>query len=593
MNTINSISANSLPVDVDVKPALLATRKADARAPRAQGKNLASPRSQVDQAARDHIPYITQEQLRGLLSENQIQLQRLEEITKSFMQEILDGRVGIKNLMAPQGTVGKTQEYLMFRGVPSGETVLIPGIPGAVYFVPDRVNVSQSRAMTEEERKKDKKEVNEFDGECHRTLLRHVLTMYGYLRLDDSPEHHAARPVDNLHIHPDDCRPSFPDILGAGTHPDDLSIVMTRNHLYIILFPDRPHSTAPLKNCRKSHSIRCEGPNYTYDEKSIFRHASSAIDRKNTQAPEFINNLLEEIETPASTLGASSKRNLKMILEEIQKQPIAAQIFKNAYESQDNGTIKQKIITALKNVIKIMNAFFLDKELQPNELAFYLNPDSLTDHTLIKESLLLKKLCSAHNYGPALREGNLGKYLEQYFGIKIIKMPLNDVIPVNLMTEFEKKKQAYIQDLFDKAIVIDLENNPYHRYYLNQYQINSFDQGLNLIKKLNSKNIDLFKFTIDLTRDSFSKDFDDLLEKLLEDHVNSRNQMKAFLDEVIKKNQAENQVLLKMLTMIYRKFPEKKAWFKQALSKDQIYSIEETVEILKSGEFLDANFNLQ
>jgi hypothetical protein len=45
--------------------------------------------------------------------------------------------------------------------------------------------------------------------------------------------------------------------------------------------------------------------------------------------------------------------------------------------------------------------------------------------------------------------------------------------------------------------------------------------------------------------------------------------------------------------MIYRKFPEKKAWFKQALSKDQIYSIEETVEILKSGEFLDANFNLQ
>jgi hypothetical protein len=69
--------------------------------------------------------------------------------------------------------------------------------------------------------------------------------------------------------------------------------------------------------------------------------------------------------------------------------------------------------------------------------------------------------------------------------------------------------------------------------------------------------------------------------------------MKAFLDEVIKKNQAENQVLLKMLTMIYRKFPEKKAWFKQALSKDQIYSIEETVEILKSGEFLDANFNLQ
>ena len=260
MNTINSISANSLPVDVDVKPALLATRKADARAPRAQGKNLASPRSQVDQAARDHIPYITQEQLRGLLSENQIQLQRLEEITKSFMQEILDGRVGIKNLMAPQGTVGKTQEYLMFRGVPSGETVLIPGIPGAVYFVPDRVNVSQSRAMTEEERKKDKKEVNEFDGECHRTLLRHVLTMYGYLRLDDSPEHHAARPVDNLHIHPDDCRPSFPDILGAGTHPDDLSIVMTRNHLYIILFPDRPHSTAPLKNCRKScgHALGAE-----------------------------------------------------------------------------------------------------------------------------------------------------------------------------------------------------------------------------------------------------------------------------------------------------------------------------------------------
>jgi hypothetical protein len=246
-----------------------------------------------------------------------------------------------------------------------------------------------------------------------------------------------------------------------------------------------------------------------------------------------------------------------------------------------------------KDVIEIMNAFFLDKERQPNELAFYLNHGSLTDHTLIKESLLLKEVCSAHDHGPALREGNLGKYLEQYFGIKIIKMPLNDVIPVNLMTEFEKKKQAYIQELFDKESVIDLENNPYHRYYLNQYQINSFEQGLDLIKKLNSINIDLFKFTIDLTRDSFSKDFDDLLENLLEDHVNSKDQMKAFLDEVIKKNQAENQVLLTMMTMIYRKFPEKIELFKQALSQDQISSIEETVEILKSGEFLDANFKLQ
>lgn len=236
-----------------------------------------------------------------------------------------------------------------------------------------------------------------------------------------------------------------------------------------------------------------------------------------------------------------------------------------------------------KDVIEIMNAFFLDKERQPNELAFYLNHGSLTDHTLIKESLLLKEVCSAHDYGPALREGDLGKYLEQYFGIKIIKMPLTDVIPTNLMTAFEGKKQAYIQDLFDKVPEIDLENNPYHRYYLNQYQINNFDQGLNLIKKLNSIK----------EEDSFSKDFDDLLKKLLQDHVNSRDQMEEFLNEVSKKNQAKNQVLLKMMTMIYRKFPEKMEFFEQALSQDQISNLKPTVERLKRGKFLDANFNLQ
>ncbi len=386
---------------------------------------------------------------------------------------------------------------------------------------------------------------------------------------------------------------------------------MTRDHLYISLFPDRPHSTEPLKNCRKTHSIRGERPNYTYYEKSIFRHASSAIANQESQASEFINDLLEKItalkpraksrkivmvigdKTLARHL-ANNTKNLIMILEEIKKQPIAAQIFKNAYESQDNGTIKQKIIPALKDVIEIMNAFFLDKELQPNELAFYLNHGSLTAHTLIKESLLLKELCSTHDYGPALREGDLGRCLEKYFGIKIIKMPLTDVIPTNLMTVFEEKKQAYIQELFDKATEIDLENNPYHRYYLNQYQINNFDQGLNLIKKLNSKNVDLFQFTIDLTRDSFSKDFDDLLEKLLKDHVNYRDQMEEFLNEVSKKNQAENQVLLKMMMMIYRKFPKKMELFKQALSQDQISNLELTIENLKrDGGFLDANFNLQ
>ena len=236
-----------------------------------------------------------------------------------------------------------------------------------------------------------------------------------------------------------------------------------------------------------------------------------------------------------------------------------------------------------KDVIEIMNAFFLDKERQPNELAFYLNHGSLTAHTLIKESLLLKELCSTHDYGPASREGDLGRCLEKYFGIKIIKMPLTDVIPTNLMTEFEEKKQAYIQELFDKATEIDLENNPYHRYYLNQYQINNFDQGLNLIKKLNSIK----------EEDSFSKDFDDLLKKLLKDHVNSRDQMKEFLNEVSKKNQAENQVLLKMMTMIYRKFPEKMELFKQALSQDQISNLKPTVEKLKKHGLLDANFNLQ
>jgi hypothetical protein len=161
------------------------------------------------------------------------------------------------------------------------------------------------------------------------------------------------------------------------------------------------------------------------------------------------------------------------------------------------------------------------------------------------------------------------------------------------MTEFEEKKQAYIQDLFDKANEIDLKNNPYHRYYLNQYQINSFDQGLNLIKKINSRNIDLFNFTINISQDFFSMFYSKSLKSFLKDHVNSRDQMKAFLDEVIKKNQAENQVLLTMMTMIYRKFPEKIELFKQALSTDQISSIEETVEKLKRDEFLDANFNLQ
>ena len=293
MNTINSISANSL-LAADVKPEPLAARKTKALTPpRATGESLANTRSRVAQSARDHIPYTNQEQLGGLLSEDQIQ--RLQEITRSFMEEILDGRVGIKDLMAPRCTIGETQEYLMLRDALSGNTVLIPGIPGAVYFVPDRVNVSQSRAMTEEERKKDKKEVNEFNGEYHRTLLRHALTMYGYLRLDDSPEHHAATIVDNLHIHPDDCRPSFNDILGAGIHPDDLSIVMTRDHVYISLFPDRPHSTEPLQNYRETRGIKYRGPNYTYDEKSIFRHASSAIENQESQASEFINDLLEKI----------------------------------------------------------------------------------------------------------------------------------------------------------------------------------------------------------------------------------------------------------------------------------------------------------
>jgi hypothetical protein len=422
--------------------------------------------------------------------------------------------------------------------------------------------------MTEEERERFKQEGNKFDGKYQRDLLRHAL------RIHDSPGHHAAKTVDNLHIHPDDCRPSFIDILGASINPDDLSIVMTRNHLYISLFPNRPHPTAPLKDRLNTLGIRYKGPKYIYDEESsIFRHASSAIANQENQAPEFINDLLKEIETPALRLKTNSKRNLKMILEEIKKQPIAAQIFKNAYESQEAGKINQKIITALKNVIEIMNAFFLDKKRQPKELAFYLNHGSLTDHTLIKESLLLKELCSA----PALSEGDLGKYLEQYFGIKIIKMPLNSIIPAHLMTAFEEKKQAYIQELFDKATEIDLKNNLYHRYYLNQYQINSFDQGVNLIKKVNPIK----------EEDSYNNDFNDLLENFLKDHVNSLKLMKALLSGVTKRN------LATILMIIYRQVPEKIELFKQALSQDQISSIEETVEILKSGEFLNTDFNLQ
>jgi hypothetical protein len=69
--------------------------------------------------------------------------------------------------------------------------------------------------------------------------------------------------------------------------------------------------------------------------------------------------------------------------------------------------------------------------------------------------------------------------------------------------------------------------------------------------------------------------------------------MQAFLDQIIKKNQAENQVLLTMMMMIYRQFPEKIELFKQALSQDQISSIEETVQRLKRDEFLNTDFNLQ
>jgi lipopolysaccharide export LptBFGC system permease protein LptF len=156
-------------------------------------------------------------------------------------------------------------------------------------------------------------------------------------------------------------------------------------------------------------------------------------------------------------------------------------------------------------------------------------------------------------------------------------MPLNSIIPAHLMTAFEEKKQAYIQELFDKATEIDLKNNLYHRYYLNQYQINSFDQGVNLIKKVNPIK----------EEDSYNNDFNDLLENFLKDHVNSLKQMKALLSGVTKRN------LATILMIIYRQVPEKIELFKQALSQDQISSIEETVQRLKRDEFLNTDFNLQ
>jgi hypothetical protein len=70
--------------------------------------------------------------------------------------------------------------------------------------------------------------------------------------------------------------------------------------------------------------------------------------------------------------------------------------------------------------------------------------------------------------------------------------------------------------------------------------------------------------------------------------------MEEFLNEVSKKNQAENQVLLKMMMMIYRKFPKKMELFEQALSADQISNLELTIENLKrDGGFLNTDFNLQ
>lgn len=73
--------------------------------------------------------------------------------------------------------------------------------------------------------------------------------------------------------------------------------------------------------------------------------------------------------------------------------------------------------------------------------------------------------------------------------------------------------------------------------------------------------------------------------------------MQRFLNEVSKKNQAENQaedqVLLTMMRMIYNKFPEKIVLFKQALSTDQISNLKPSVEKLKRDGFLDTNFNLQ
>jgi hypothetical protein len=571
MNTINPISNNNqyrLPSGKKQQQSLATKATADAR--RVAGANLASTRVQTDW----HIPY-TQE-LSDVLSPDQIQ--RLKEITTSFMNKILDGTVEIKNLMAPQDTFGNTQEYLMIRDMAKQE-VLIPGIPGAVYHITDRENLHKSRAMTTEERESYDKDLNEFGGKYQRALLQYALMMYGHLPQNDPPEHDAANEdivLDDLHIHPHDYRPSPPDILGASSHPDDLSIVMTKHHLYITLFPDSPHPTKSLKQRLNTNDIDYSGLNYHYDpEYSRFRHASSNMNSKETTAASFIDNLLKDITT--SNSEANSKNNLVMILEEIKKQPIAAQIFKNAYESEDSGTVNQKIIRALKDVIEIMNAFFLDKPLKAHELPFYLNHDSLTDHTLIEQSLLLQQLYSAHNDN--LREGDFGKELEKYFGIKIIKMPLDEIIPANLMTEFNEKKQAYIQDLFDKETQIDLKNNSYHSYYLNQYQINSFEQGLGFIQKLEPSS---------LTKTNsyyLTRDLPNLLKNFLKDHVKSSSQMRTFLDETAKISSPDNNWLIKTITNIYQELTDKKELLKEAISDKEIQIVGETFAYVHKDVF--------
>ena len=450
--------------------------------------------------------------------------------------------------MAPWHIYTGTREYLMLRDPKDKLEILIPGSEGRVDYHLDRQNLSQSREA-------NANEIEKFHEEHLRSLLKHAFSMYGYLNDTSKADKEGDLIIDNLHIHPSDSRPSSADILGASISPKDLSIVLTQNHIYLTWFPDKPHQEQTLQRGLRINELDYLGPNYQYyaPEYSIFKHASSPLQKEPKKVDKFIDALIVSLEN--SNLGMQEKKNLQMIFQEIRENSTAAQIFKNAYLESEAKTLETRTTDALKQLIEIMNAFFLDKQPQSNELAFYLNHGSIKSEKPINRALFLEELSNQFTHNPALQESDFAKYLEKCLGIRIIKMPLDKVIRENLIIKFENKKQDYIQSLFDNETRIDLIDNPHQQYYLDRYQIKGFQEGLEFIRKINLDN-------------PFRTKTRDLLRDFLKDYVNSPKKMRSFLDELTKTEKIEP--LLNVITDIYHQIPEKGDFLKQTLLNSEL-----------------------